>query len=73
MRRGRRLKKIQAGQGSSDETERKDEDFVQFYEHSGSDFLDQLNNSSFEHSQQDNYDENGYDSEEHDVYEEGEK
>jgi hypothetical protein len=32
LKRNRRLKKIQAGEGSSDETEKQDEEYVDFYE-----------------------------------------
>jgi hypothetical protein len=40
VKRNRRLRKIQAGEGSSDETEHKDEDVVDFYEPDSEYYLD---------------------------------
>lgn len=73
VKRNRRLKKIQAGQGSSDETEQIDEDFVQFSQNSSVNMLDELDNSSLEGEHSYRSESGSYESEQYDVFEEAEE
>jgi hypothetical protein len=69
LKRNRRLKKIQAGEGSSDETEQHPDSFVEFNEPSSCEFLQDLDHSSVEEDRGDSSSESAYDSSEHDLFE----
>lgn len=62
LKRDRRLKKIQAGEGSSDDTEQDGEERIDFNEDSSCDFLEDLQNCSFEEDDGESSSEPEYDS-----------